>query len=234
MAVTIEYLGHSGFLIHAEVPKGDFKVLIDPYLTDNPVATHKPGEIVCTHICVTHGHFDHLGDTAAISRSNAAKVYANFEICEELADLAGPTEGMNTGGRVDTEFGFVALTQAFHSSSFQGKYMGMPCGVVLRFEGAGEGGKDLTVYHAGDTDLFSDMKLIGEIYQPDIAMLPIGDRFTMGPELAAKAAELIKPKVAIPIHHGTWPPITVDVSRFKPNGIEVKVMKPADVWELPL
>jgi L-ascorbate metabolism protein UlaG (beta-lactamase superfamily) len=101
--------------------------------------------------------------------------------------------------------------------------MGMPCGVIVRIG-------DKTVYHCGDTALFSDMKLIGEIYRPDVAMIPIGDRYTMGPALAGKAAEFIRPGVAIPMHYGTWPPIAVDPARFAPSGVAVRIMKPGATW----
>ena len=131
---------------------------------------------------------------------------------------------MNPGGRVKTDFGSVALTQAVHSSSYADRYMGMPCGVILEIGG-------VTLYHCGDTALFSDMKLLGEIYRPDIAMVPIGDRFTMGPELATRAAELIRPQVVIPVHYDTWPPIEQDPAALQPQGVEVKVMKPGESWD---
>ena len=105
----------------------------------------------------------------------------------------------------------------------EGRYLGMPCGVVINLGG-------VTLYHLGDTGLFSDLKLLGEIYQPDIACVPIGDRFTMGPDLATRAAEMIGPKAAIPIHYNTWPPIEQDPAKFCPSGIEVKVMQGGDTW----
>ena len=148
------------------------------------------------HIVLTHGHADHMGDTVAIAKANKATVYCAFEIYEYLTEQGVQASPGNPGGKIDTDFGFVAFTQAFHSSSFEGRYMGMPCGIVANIGGT-------TIYHCGDTALFGDMKLIGEIYKPDIACIPVGDRFTMGPELGAKAAELIQPKVAIPIHYKT-------------------------------
>lgn len=220
--MNITFLGHSGFLLET----GDHAVAIDPFLTGNPVAKHAPADIACQAIALTHGHADHLGDTVAIAKANEATVYGAFEICEFCGEQGvAKTEPMNHGGRVTAPFGFVALTQAIHSSSFEGRYLGMPAGVVIEIGG-------VTIYHCGDTDLFSDMALIGEIYRPDVAMIPIGDRFTMGPELATRAAELIKPKTAIPIHHGTWPPIEVDVNRFAPKGVEVKVMAPGERWNV--
>ena len=220
MSVTITYLGHSGFLLS----DGINTIAIDPFLTGNPLARHRPEDIQCQTIALTHGHADHLGDTVAMAKANNATVIGAFEICEYAAEEGiQSVEPANPGGQVKTGFGSVALTQAFHSSSFQGRYMGMPCGLVVRIG-------DLTIYHCGDTALFSDMRLIGEIYRPQIAAIPVGDRFTMGPELGAKAAEFIRPKVAIPIHYETFPLLVSDISTFRPQGIEVKIMKPGEDW----
>lgn len=220
MTLNITFLGHAGFLLET----GDVAVAIDPFLTGNPVAKHKPGDIKCGHIVLTHAHDDHFGDTMTIAKANGATVYSAFELGEYIMGQGHEkVELANPGGRVKTAFGYVALTQAFHSSSYQGRYMGQPCGAIVSAGG-------VTIYHCGDTALFSDMKLIGEIYKPDVAMIPVGDRFTMGPELGAKAAELIKPKVAIPIHYGTWPPLTSDISAFKPAGVEVKALAAGESW----
>ena len=220
MPVKLTFLGHAGFVLEAD----KHSVAIDPFLTGNPVATMGPEDVRCQSIVLTHGHADHLGDTEAIAKGNGATVYAAFEIAEYLGERGCNTEPGNPGGKISGDFGWVAFTQAFHSSSYEGRYMGMPCGVVVRL-----GGK--TVYHCGDTGLFSDMKLIGELYQPDIAMIPIGDRFTMGPELATKAAEWIRPKVAVPIHYKTWPLLVPDASGFTPAGMEVKIMEPGETWQ---
>ena len=218
MTATITFLGHAGFL----VSDGESTVAIDPFLTGNPVAPMKPDEVHCHAICLTHGHADHFGDTLDIAKRTGAMVYAAFELGEFCMGQGHENvELMNPGGQVPAPFGWVALTQAFHSSSYNGTYMGMPCGVVLNLGG-------ITIYHCGDTGLFSDMKLIGEIYQPDIAMIPIGDRFTMGPELATRAAEMIQPKIAIPVHYNTWPPIEQDPAKFNPRGVEVRVMQPGE------
>ncbi len=220
MPIELTFLGHSGFVVSG----GSHAVAIDPFLTGNPLAVTKPQDVKCGHIALSHGHADHIGDTVAIAKMNGAQVFAAFEICNYLGEHGiEKAQPMNPGGKVMTDFGFIALTQAFHSSSFEDRYMGMPCGVILNIGG-------VTIYHCGDTGLFSDMKLIGEIYKPDIAMIPIGDRFTMGPELAARAAEFIKPKVAIPIHYNTWPPIEQDPASFKPSGVTVRVMKPGELW----
>lgn len=221
MGIKLTFLGHSGFL----VSDGSHTVAIDPFLSGNPVASHQADDIACDAICLTHGHADHFGDTLDIAKRNNATIYATYEIAEYCgAQGVNNCEPMNPGGRVDAPFGWVALTQAFHSSSYNGTYMGMPCGVVLHIGG-------VTIWHCGDTGLFSDMKLLGEIYQPDIAMIPIGDRFTMGPALATRAAEMIKPKIAIPVHFNTWPPIEQNPADFKPTGVTVKVLQPGDTLQ---
>ncbi|KPJ95898.1 MAG: hypothetical protein AMS18_02050 [Gemmatimonas sp. SG8_17] len=219
MAITFTFLGHAGFVLE----DGKHSVAIDPFLTGNPVATQAPQDIRCKSIVLTHGHSDHMGDTVAIAKANDATVYGAFEIYEYLTEQGCKADPGNPGGKISTDFGWVAFTPAIHSSSYEGRYMGMPCGVVVQLGG-------VTVYHCGDTALFSDMKLIGEIYRPDVALIPIGDRFTMGPELATRAAEWIKPKVAVPIHYKTWPLLAPDASGFTPAGVEVKIMEPGDSW----
>lgn len=220
MTASITFLGHSAFLIG----DGTHVVAVDPFLTGNPLAEARPSDVRCKYIALTHGHADHFGDTMAIAKANDATVIAAFEITEFLAAQGhSRTEPMNPGGRIETDFGWVAMTHAFHSSSFEGQYMGMPCGLVINIGG-------VTIYHCGDTGLFGDMKLIGEIYSPNVACIPIGDRFTMGPELAARAAELIGAPVAIPIHYDTFPNIEQDPTTFAPAGVEVKVMRPGELW----
>jgi L-ascorbate metabolism protein UlaG (beta-lactamase superfamily) len=220
MSVSITYLGHSGFLFD----DGQYAIAVDPFLTDNPLAKHAPSEIKCHYVALTHGHADHFGDTLAIAGGNGANVIAAFEICSYVEEQghANVNPG-NPGGKIMTDFGWVAFTPAFHSSSYEGRYMGQPCGLVIHIGG-------VTIYHMGDTGLFSDMKLIGEIYRPEVACVPIGDRFTMGTELANRAAEWVGSKVAIPIHFNTWPPIEADPEEFEPEGMEVKVLEPGESW----
>ena len=215
MSVELTYLGHSGCLINHE----NTSVVIDPFLTSNPISVHDPSDIQSGFVVLTHGHFDHIEDAEEIAKNNKAKIFAPYELAEYFSEKNIETEGGNPGGTIKTEFGSVTFTKAFHSSSFNGKYLGEACGIVLQI-----GSK--TIYHAGDTDIFSDMELIGKIYRPDISLLPVGDRFTMGPELATRAAEMIGSPVVVPIHHSTWPPIEVDLSKFSPKDVSVKIMKP--------
>lgn len=220
MALEITFLAHSGFLLS----DGQHAVAVDPFLTDNPVAKHSPEQIRCDAVVLTHGHADHVGDSLAIAKANNATVYGVFELCTYCqSNGVDQVEPMNTGGKVEAPFGYVALTQAFHTSSFDGQYMGMPCGAVIRLG-------DTVFYHCGDTALFGDMELIGQLYKPHIAAIPVGDRFTMGPAHGARAAELIGPQVAIPMHYGTWPLLVSDISDFKPSGVKVKVIEPGQKW----
>jgi L-ascorbate metabolism protein UlaG (beta-lactamase superfamily) len=220
MGMEITYLGHSGFLLG----DGKHRLVIDPFLTGNDLAKHAPDEIRCDTIALTHGHGDHFGDTLDIAKRNDATLIACHEIAVFAEGEGVKAIGANHGGKVETEFGWIAFTQAIHSSSWtDGRYMGNPAGLVVKMG-------DVTFYHAGDTDLFSDMKLIGEIYRPQIAALPMGDRYTMGPELANRAAEWVGAKVAIPIHYRTFPVLLQDASGFRPKGIEVKVLEPGETW----
>ncbi|MEM9405466.1 MAG: metal-dependent hydrolase [Acidobacteriota bacterium] len=222
MALDITFLGQSGFLFD----DGSQKMAIDPFLTDNPVAKHRAEDVVCQTIGLTHAHFDHMADALGIAQANNANIVAAFEICNYMQELGHENVNPgNAGGKIATEFGWVAFTQAFHSSSFDGRYMGMPNGLVVNI-----GGK--TIYHLGDTGLFSDLKLLGEIYKPDIVCVPIGDRFTMGPELGTMAAEMVGAPIAVPMHYNTWPPIEQNVEDFAPQGIEVKVLEPGETWSV--
>jgi len=221
MTLNITFLGHAGFVLS----DGKNAIAIDPFLTGNPVAKHAPRDIKVSAILLTHGHDDHVGDTVEIARANNATVFAPFELAEFLRDKKGvaSVEDGNPGGRIMAPFGWVAFTPAIHSSTYSGAPMGNPAGLMIHFAGR-------TIYHTGDTAIFSDMKLLAEFYKPDIAMLPIGDRYTMGPELASLAAEMIKPKAAIPMHYNTWPPIAVDVSKFNPKGVPVQIISPGETW----
>ena len=221
--LTVTFLGHAAFLFS----DGENALVADPFLTGNPAAKRGPEEVSCGNVVLTHGHADHIADAAAVAKRNNAVLFAPYELAAHMqAQGVEKTEPANPGGKIKTPFGFVAFTRAHHSSSIQAengdsKYLGVACGVVLRM-----GGK--TVYHAGDTDLFSDMKIIGEIYKPDLAILPIGDRFTMGPELAARAAEFVAAPLAVPCHYNTMPAIAQNPDDFRPRGIKVKILQPED------
>jgi L-ascorbate metabolism protein UlaG (beta-lactamase superfamily) len=222
MTLTITYLGHAGFLL----TDGSATVAIDPWLTGNPMATMSADAITCDAVIVTHGHADHMTDVEQIAKQNDATVFGAWEVHEYLVERGyQKTEPGNVGGKISVDWGWVAFTPALHSSSFEARYMGMPMGAVVNIAG-------MSVYHLGDTGLFTDLKLMGELYRPDIACIPVGDRFTMGPELASRAAEYIKPRVAIPIHYKTFPLLTSDISGFAPKGVEVKEMEPGEVWEV--
>jgi L-ascorbate metabolism protein UlaG (beta-lactamase superfamily) len=227
--MKITYLGHSGFLL--ETAHGILAV--DPFLTGSPVATMKAADVKCDYLILTHGHEDHSGDAEEIAKANDATLIANHEIATWFASKGvAKTHGMNPGGGFDFPFGRVIFTVAHHSSSIQGPhgpiYMGVACGVVIETAG-------LRIYHAGDTALFSDMKLIGRDGL-DLALLPIGDNYTMGPDDALEALDLLKPRLAVPIHYNTWPPIAQDAEVFAgdaaTSGHEVKVVLPGESFTL--
>jgi len=222
MTLSLPWHGHST----VQLDDGTHSLLIDPFFTDNPVATMAASDVSCTHIAITHGHGDHFGDCPQIAKACNATVIAAYEICEYLAEQGHTAcEPGNPGGCITTDFGTVTFTHAFHSSSFEGRYMGMPCGLIITMGGS-------TIYHAGDTGLFGDMQLIGETWKPDLVLLPIGDRFTMGPDLATTAAEMIGAPAALPIHFNTWPLIEVDPDAFAPRNVEVLTMQPGETIDV--
>jgi L-ascorbate metabolism protein UlaG (beta-lactamase superfamily) len=224
--LKITYLGHSAVLLS----DGTHEVAIDPFLTGNPLAAAKPEEINPKFIVLSHGHGDHLGDTINIAKNNDAMVIATYELANYCNSKGvRKVHQMNTGGSFTFPFGKVTLTVAFHSSSTpDGQYMGDPNGLIIEMGG-------MTLYHAGDTALFSDMKLIGQTRTIDVMMVPAGDNFTMGVDEAAKAVDLVRPKMAIPIHYNTFPVIEInpdDFIRKLPSDVKGKIMKPGDVLEL--
>lgn len=226
--MKLTYLGHSGFIIETRLAT----IAIDPFLTGNPVATAAASDIKCDYLVLTHGHEDHSGDAEEIAKANDAVLIANHEIaCHFDALGVAKTHGMNPGGGFNFPFGRVKMTVAHHSSSMRtgegNIYMGVACGVLLEADG-------LRVYHAGDTALFGDMGLIGRGVL-DVALLPIGDNYTMGPEDALDALELLEPVLAVPIHYNTWPPIAQDAGKFAKDaqgfGRKVRVMTPGESFE---
>lgn len=226
--MQISFHGHSV----VKIITASHTILIDPFISGNGQTDLVASEEQPDVILLTHGHNDHVGDTIDIAKRNDALVIATFELARYLESQGVRTHAMGLGGAYEFEFGRVKYTQAFHSSSFttaDGEiiYAGMPGGILFT-----EGGK--TVYHAGDTALFGDMKLIGERNAIDVAFLPIGDNFTMGPEDAAYATELLKPKVVVPIHYNTFPGIQQNPYGFKElvKTSEVHILKAGDKIEL--
>ena len=230
--LRITWFGHSTFLIHTP---GGKRVIFDPWLADNPacpVSMKKPPKVDL--LLVSHGHSDHIGDVVAVARESGAPVVAMFELCEWLRRKGlSNLQPMNKGGAIEVVGLRVVMTDARHSSGLaddgQITYMGEPAGSVVRLEDG------LTLYFAGDTALFGDMQLIGEMYRPDIAFLPIGDRFTMDPVAAAKACELLGVKQVVPMHWGTFPMLTGTPAALKPlvepKGVQVLELKPGETTE---
>ena len=230
--LEITYHGHSS----VQLTSGEHSIMIDPFITGNPRAATKLSDIKVQYILLTHGHSDHILDAAELARQNDATIVATHELALYMGWQGVKTIGMNLGGSVRLPFGKVKMTQAFHSSSVdldeqqQIIYMGMPAGFVIELG-------DKTVYHAGDTALFSDMKLVGELHNIDLAFLPIGDHYTMGPEEALLAARWVKTDFVVPIHYNTFPPIQQDgdafVAALAEEDIRGKAMKPGEVLRLP-
>ncbi|KRG14535.1 metal-dependent hydrolase [Lederbergia galactosidilytica] len=227
--MKISYHGHSIIKI---VTNGK-TILFDPFITGNELTDLRVENEQPDAIILTHGHNDHVGDTETIAKKSNSLVIAPNELAVYLGWQGLNTHGMNIGGAYQFDFGQVKYTKAFHSSAIttddqQIIYMGMPAGVLFTAEGK-------TIYHAGDTGLFSDMKLIGERHKIDIAFLPIGDNFTMGPEDAALAAKYINAKMVVPVHYDTFPPIRQNPQTFidlLDEGIQGKIMKPGDSLDL--
>ena len=199
--MKITYLGHSAFEIKTEKSK----IIIDPYLVCYPNYNREG----ITDIFVTHGHGDHLGSALDFSRKTGAKINAVFELANYCSAQKANANPVGLGSWINYSFGRAIFLPAFHSSSTpDGNYGGAPCGYIFEIEGK-------TIYHAGDTGLNTEMKMIGEIYQPDIAMLPIGGKYTMDIEHAVKAAEWLRASEIIPMHYNTFDAISVDIDEFE-------------------
>lgn len=204
MSTEVTFLGHSTF----QIQTGEHQILIDPFLTGNPQANVAADEMNPGFIALSHGHGDHVGDTVEIAKRTGAKVIANYEICEWLKGQGVENvHPQHIGGGFKHQFGRLKLTTALHGSMLpDGTNGGMPAGLLFQLDGA-------TIYHAGDTGLFSDMQLIGEA-GIDLAILPIGDNFTMGPDDALRAVQFLKPRHVVPCHYNTFGWIEQDANAW--------------------
>lgn len=205
MSVELTWYGHATWLVTTE----DYRILLDPFFDENPAATVKAADVEANAILVSHGHFDHIADAAAIANRTGAAVYAVYEVANWLAgnhDVKN-TVGMNIGGAAELPVGKVKMVPAMHSSGLpDGSYGGVAAGFLLKVA-------DKKIYFACDTALFSEMKMIGGVGL-DAAVLPIGDLFTMGPEDSVTATDMLQPKKVIPAHYNTWPPIEQDADAW--------------------
>jgi L-ascorbate metabolism protein UlaG (beta-lactamase superfamily) len=231
--VIVKWNGHSNFEITSANGK---KILIDPWFEGNPVCPTPLSDVnEVDYILVTHDHFDHLGNAVDIAQKTKAVIVGMVELVAKLqAEMGVPQEqivnggfGMNIGGNVTLDGIKVTMTQAFHSSA-----TGSPCGMIVQFENR------KTLYHAGDTGIFSSMALLGEMYRLDLALLPVGSCFTMDPFQAAHALKLLKPKAVIPMHYQSFPILEPDAAGFeklakqKAPKVKVVTLKPGEQYKL--
>jgi L-ascorbate metabolism protein UlaG (beta-lactamase superfamily) len=228
MSAKVTWLGHASFALGID----QHKILIDPFLSDNPASAATPDDVEADFIIVSHGHFDHIGDTVPIAKRTGALVISNFEIGNWLREQGVENvHQQHIGGGYIYPFGYLKLTIAHHGSGLpDGSYGGSPAGLLITLQ---DGKK---IYFACDTALFYGMKLIGE-EGIDLAVLPIGDNFTMGPDDALRAVKLVEPRVVIPVHYDTWDLIAQDPAAWAKR-VEAEtdatcvVISPGESYEL--
>ncbi|RME42340.1 MAG: metal-dependent hydrolase [Chloroflexi bacterium] len=228
MSVTLKWHGHACWTVESD----DATLLIDPWLSDNPMADVGPEDVSADYILISHGHFDHVGDAVQIAKRTGATIISTFEVvnyCQGQGAENG--HGMNIGGGFNFPFGRVQLTIAHHTSMLpDGSYGGDPAGFLITIGGA-------TIYDAADTALFGDMKLYGDMHDIDVALIPIGDNFTMGPRDALQAVKFLRPKVVIPMHYNTFDLIAQDVDAWAEQVKDetesrVAVLKPGESYTI--
>ncbi len=227
MTTRLTWYGHGCWNVVVD----NTTVLVDPFLTGSPVAPIRVDQVHADYILISHGHFDHIADAASIAQRTGATVVGIYEIAEWLSKKhgVGSTVAMNLGGSTPLPFGRVKMTLAFHSSVLpDGSYGGAPCGFLLYT-------RQSKLYFACDTGLFADMQLIGD-EGVDVAVLPIGDLFTMGPDDAIRAVKLLRPKYVLPSHFNTWPPIAQDAQAWaaqvrEQTTAQPVVLRPGESWE---
>jgi L-ascorbate metabolism protein UlaG (beta-lactamase superfamily) len=232
LGTRITWLGHATVLV--QTPKGT-NLLIDPFIAGNPKypkSFELPSKI--DYILLTHGHGDHISDVTPVAKKHGSKVIAIYELADYVASQGVDKEqtiGMNLGGTVQLDDVAATMVEAHHSSGAQDEkgthYVGIAAGFVLTITDGP------VLYHAGDTSVFSDMKLIAELYHPEIAMLPIGGHFTMGPKEAAMAARFLGPRTILPLHFGTFPPLTgtpEELAKLVDPSIRVVPWKPGETF----
>ena len=221
MQNTLQFIGHSAFYIQTP----NHGILIDPFITQNPKAKFDLSNPI-TDIFVTHGHADHLGDAIPLSKQTKATITTIFELANYCAQKGSIATGTNIGGKINYEWGSAKFLPAFHSNSTPtGEYAGMPTSILFEINGT-------KIYHAGDNCLNAEMKVIGEIYKPDIALLPVGSCFTMDIDDALVAAKWLGVKKVVPMHYNTFAAINADVQEFQTKavkeGIEVIILNPGE------
>ena len=228
--MKLTFLGHAAFLLET----ADLTLVIDPFITGNPAAPRNL-DLHPDYILVSHGHGDHAGDALALARKTNATIISVYEAANYFMRQGVKAHAMHIGGAHDFGSFKVKLTPAWHGNSTGGdtgpaEYLGNPCGFLIYAEGK-------TLYHSGDTGLFGDMGLIGRLNAIDVALLPIGDNFTMGPEDALEAVKMLNPRQVVPMHYNTWPLIAQDPEAFK-RAVEeqcpgkVAVLQPGSTLEL--